>query len=104
MANIGSFTKAADGSLNGFIRTLHLNTRAKFAPLSAGGNGGPDFRIFAGDVEIGAAWNKPSQQGRPFISAKMDEPSLPAPIYANLYEDDDTPGQFSMIWKRARTR
>ena len=76
MANIGTFTKAEDGTLNGFIKTLQLNTKAKFSPLDATSNGGPDFRIFAGNVEIGAAWKKVSQQDRPYISVKLDDPSL----------------------------
>ena len=32
MANIGTFTKAEDGTLNGTIKTLQLNTKAKFVP------------------------------------------------------------------------
>ena len=35
MANIGTFTKAEDGTLNGTIKTLQLNTKAKFVPLDA---------------------------------------------------------------------
>jgi uncharacterized protein (DUF736 family) len=89
MANIGTFTKAEDGTLSGTIKTLQLNTKAKFSPLEATSNGGPDFRIFAGNVEIGAAWKRLSQQEqRPYISVKLDDPSLPAPIYASLHEDD----------------
>ena len=103
MANIGTFTKAEDGSLNGTIKTLRLNTKAKFSPLDATGNGSPDFRIFAGNVEIGAAWKRVSQQDRPYISVKLDDPSLPAPIYASLHEDDQA-GQFSMIWTRPQAK
>ena len=51
MANIGTFVKALDGNLTGTIKTLRLNTKAKFVPLDAGDNGGPDFRIFAGNVD-----------------------------------------------------
>jgi uncharacterized protein (DUF736 family) len=103
MANIGSFNKAEDGTFNGTIKTLQLNTKAKFSPLDATSNGGPDFRIFAGNVEIGAAWKKTSQQDRPYLSVKLDDPSLPAPIYASLHEDDQ-PGQFSMIWTRPQAK
>ena len=103
MANIGTFTKAEDGTLNGAIKTLQLNTKAKFSPLDATSNGGPDFRIFAGNVETGAAWKRMSQQGRLYISVKLDDPSLPAPIYASLHEDDE-PGQFSMIWTRSQAK
>jgi len=103
MANIGAFTKAEDGPLNGTIKTLQLNTKAKFLPLEHTSNGGPDFRIFAGNVEIGAAWRKTSQQDRPYISVKLDDPSLPALIYASLHEDDQ-PGQLSMIWTRPQAK
>ena len=103
MANIGTFTKAEDGTLSGAIKTLQLNTKARFSPLEATSNGGPDFRIFAGNVEIGAAWKRMSQQDRPYISVKLDDPSLPAPIYASLYEDDEA-GQFSMIWTRPQAK
>jgi uncharacterized protein (DUF736 family) len=104
MANIGTFTKAEDGTLSGFIKTLQLNTKARFVPLAATSEDAPDFRIFAGNVEIGAAWKKVSQQGgRPYVSAKLDDPSLPAPIFASLYEDDEK-GQFSMIWTRPKAK
>jgi uncharacterized protein (DUF736 family) len=105
MANIGTFTKAEDGTLSGFIKTLQLNTKARFSPLEATSNGGPDFRIFAGNVEIGAAWSKLSQQGgRPYVSVKLDDPSLPAPIFASLHEDDEQPGQHSLIWTRQKAK
>jgi uncharacterized protein (DUF736 family) len=103
MANIGIFTKAEDGTLNGTIKTLRLNVKAKFFPLDATSNGGPDFRIFAGNVEIGAAWNRMSQQDRPYISVKLDDPSLPAPIYASLHADGED-GQFNMIWTRPQAK
>ena len=102
MANIGNFTKAEDGSLNGTIKTLQLNTKAKFSPIEATSNG-PDYRIFAGNVEIGAAWKKTSHQDRPYVSVKLDDPSLPAPIYASLHEDDKA-DQFSMIWTRPQAK
>jgi uncharacterized protein (DUF736 family) len=106
MANIGTFTKAEDGTLSGFIKTLQLNTKARFVPLDATSEDAPDFRTFAaGNVEIGAAWKKTSQQGdRPYVSVKLDDPSLPAPIYASLYEDDEQPGQYSLIWTRRKPK
>ena len=103
MANIGTFTKVEDGTLSGFIKTLQLNTKARFVPLAVTSEDAPDFRIFAGNVEIGAAWKRMSQQDRPYISVKLDDPSLQAPIYASLYEDD-APGQFSMIWSRPQAK
>ncbi len=103
MANIGTFVKALDGNLTGTIKTLRLNTKAKLVPLEATDNGGPDFRIFAGNVEIGAAWKKVSQQGRSYISVKLDDPSLPAPIYTSLHEGN-VAGEFDMIWTRPQAK
>ena len=58
----------------------------------------PDFRIFAGQTEFGAAWKKTSQQNREYLSVKLDDPSFTAPIYANLFEGDD--GECALIWSR----
>jgi uncharacterized protein (DUF736 family) len=105
MANIGTFTKAEDGTLNGFIKTLQLNTKAKFVPNESDSEDAPDFRTFAaGSIEIGAAWKKLSRDERPYHSVKLDDPSFPAPIYATLYEDDEKPGQFNLIWTRQKAK
>ncbi|MBA8908277.1 uncharacterized protein (DUF736 family) [Aminobacter ciceronei] len=67
----------------------------------AGGDNekGPDFRIFAGATDFGAAWKKTSREGGDYHSVKLDDPSFPAPIYASLVETD-TEGEFSLIWSR----
>ena len=41
MANIGTFMKALDGNLTGTIKTLRLNTKAKFVPQLRCGRHGP---------------------------------------------------------------
>jgi len=49
-------------------------------------------------AEFGAAWKKTSNEGREYLSVKLDDPSFPAPIYATLVEgEDDT---HTMIWSR----
>ena len=101
MANIGHFAKAEDGIFTGTIKTLALNTKAKFLPIEATANG-PDFRVYAGNVEIGAAWKRTSQQDCPYVSVKLDDPSLPAPIYATLVEDNAD--QFNLIWSRPQAK
>jgi uncharacterized protein (DUF736 family) len=37
--------------------------------------------------------------GRDYLSVKLDDPSLPAPIYASLVEAEDE-GEFTLIWSR----
>ena len=43
-------------------------------------------------------------RSRPYVSVKLDDPSLPAPIFASLHEDDEKPGEFSMIWTRQKAK
>jgi uncharacterized protein (DUF736 family) len=40
----------------GSIKTLTLNIKAKFAPSDKENDKAPDYRIFAGATEFGAAW------------------------------------------------
>ena len=98
MATIGTFTKTANGDITGTVKTLTLNVKA--ARLRANDktdDKAPDFRIFSGQTEFGAAWKKTSQQNRDYLSVKLDDPSFPAPIYASLVEID---GGHSLIWSR----
>jgi uncharacterized protein (DUF736 family) len=61
----------------------------------------PSHRVFVGRTEIGAAWSKRSEEGRDYLSLKLDDPSFTAPIYANLFDDQDGEG-YSLIWSRSR--
>lgn len=99
MANIGTFSKSDDG-FTGVINTLSVSTKAKLIAVEADGKNSPNFRVYAGNAELGAAWNKKSQAERPYISVKLDDPSLPAPIHASLHEGED--GQYNLIWTRRR--
>jgi uncharacterized protein (DUF736 family) len=98
MATIGTFTSEKNG-FNGSIRTLALNVKARIARVENPSEKGPQFRVYAGPVELGAAWQKTSEQGRDYLSVKLDDPSFPAPIYATLTEvegEDD----LQLIWSR----
>ena len=87
MAQIGSFTRGEDGTLNGTIRTLSLNVKARFVPTEPSSNEkAPALRVFAGPVEIGAAWKRTSKDNSVYHSVKLDDPSFPTPIFANLVE------------------
>lgn len=96
MATIGSFTKS-DAGFSGSVKTLALNVKAKFVPADKESEKAPDFRILAGTVEFGAAWKKTAQNGREYLSVRLDDPSFAAPIFANLIEVD---GNHSLIWSR----
>ena len=53
-----------------------------------------------GRAEIGAAWSKQSNEGRDYLSLKLDDPSFTAPILANLFDDPDGES-FTLIWSRS---
>ncbi|MDH4984462.1 DUF736 domain-containing protein [Aminobacter anthyllidis] len=99
MATIGSFTTTANG-FTGSIKTLTLTVKARFERIENPSDKGPHFRIFSGAVELGAAWQKHSEQsGRDYLSVKLDDPSFQAPIYATLVEVEGEQG-LQLIWSR----
>ena len=102
MANIGSFKKVGN-ELQGQIVTLSVQTKGvRIVPEANRVNdNAPSHRVFVGRAEIGAAWSKRSNEGRDYLSLKLDDPSFTAPIYANLFEDEDGEG-YSLIWSRGR--
>lgn len=102
MANIGNFTRTANG-FKGEIVTMSVqqkNVRI-IAETDQTSENAPSHRVFVGRAEIGAAWSKQSQEGRDYLSVKLDDPSFSAPIYANLFAEDDSEN-FSLVWTRAR--
>jgi uncharacterized protein (DUF736 family) len=57
MATIGIFTQDDTGNFNGSIKTLSLNVKqAIFRKVEKDNDKAPDFRIFSGATEFGAAW------------------------------------------------
>lgn len=105
MATIGTFTKQADGSYSGSIMTLSVQAKAVkivFEESRASENA-PSHRVMVGRAEIGAGWTKTSNEGREYLGLKIDDPSFTAPIYANLFEDQDGKSH-SLIWSRQSRR
>ena len=102
MATIGSFTAIPDG-YSGTIRTLTVNVKAKIvANDQKKSEGAPDFRVYAGRAELGAAWRATTNGDAPryYLSVQLDDPSFPEPIHAALFEDD---GAAFLVWNRRDT-
>ena len=78
MATIGTFTKTENG-YNGSIETLSMKaTKVTFVPAEKTGEKGPDYRVKAGNVEIGAAWAQTSKKGgNPYLTRASSRPSMP---------------------------
>ena len=102
MANIGSFKKSGS-EYQGEIVTLSVQAKGvRIVPDSNRANdNAPSHRVMVGRAEIGAAWTKQSNEGRDYLGLKLDDPSFNAPIYANLFDDQDGEG-YTLIWSRSR--
>jgi uncharacterized protein (DUF736 family) len=104
MATIGTFKKSGN-EFTGDIVTLSVQAKGvRIVPeTNRSGENSPSHRVYVGRAEIGAAWSKRSNEGRDYLGLKLDDPSFTAPIYANLFNDED--GEtYSLIWSRASKR
>jgi len=102
MATIGSFTLSKDGYV-GTIRTLTINVKAKIVTNdNKKSDSAPDFRIYAGQAELGAAWKAQTKGDEPrdYLSVLLDDPSFPEPIRAALFEEE---GVAYLVWNRRNT-
>ena len=86
------------------VRLSELLKGVRIVPeASRTGENAPSHRVFVGRVEIGAAWSKRSNEGREYLGLKLDDPSFNAPIFANLFNDEEGEG-YSLIWSRPSRR
>ncbi len=104
MATIGTFKKSGN-EFTGEIVTLSVQAKnVRIVPeTSRSGDNSPSHRVYVGRVEIGAAWAKRSNEGRDYLGLKLDDPSFTAPIFANLFDDEEGEG-YSLIWSRPNGR
>jgi uncharacterized protein (DUF736 family) len=102
MANIGTFTKTENGFVGEIVTLTFQAKNVRLVPEANGSNeNAPSHRAYVGRAEIGAAWSKRSAEGRDYVSVKLDDPSFTAPIYANLFNDEDGES-YTLIWSRGR--
>jgi len=100
MAIIGNFT-ATGNVISGTVRTLSVNMKARLNPIERTSRDAPDFRIMSGMAEVGAGWNATSNDGEPYISVKLDDPSFNAPINAALWPSQGE-GEYDLVWNRPK--
>ena len=105
MATIATFKKTGSNEFTGEIVTLSVQAKnVRIVPeTTRSGDNSPSHRVYVGRVEIGAAWAKRSNEGRDYLGLKLDDPSFTAPIFANLFDDEDGEG-YSLIWSRPNGR
>ncbi len=104
MATIGTFKKTGN-EFTGEIVTLSVQAKGvRIIPdTRSAGENAPSYRVLVGRAEIGAAWSKRSNEGRDYLGLKLDDPSFTAPIYANLFDDEDGES-YALIWSRPNSR
>jgi uncharacterized protein (DUF736 family) len=102
MAAIGNFKKVGN-DFHGEIITLYLQATGVriIAESNRSNENAPSYRVYVGRAEIGAAWSKRSEEGRDYLSLKLDDPFFNAPIYANLFDDEGGEG-YTLLWSRPR--
>jgi len=104
MATIGSFSyDEANNTYKGRIKTVALTVNAVLVPNEKRtSDDAPLYRVKAArnGAELGAAWQKYAKDtDEPYLSLKIDDPSFPAPIYANLVQVEGEP-DYQLIWSR----
>ncbi|MGE0853893.1 MAG: DUF736 domain-containing protein [Hyphomicrobiaceae bacterium] len=103
MPVIGTFKADKDGYA-GTIRTLSINAKLRIvANDQKQSASAPDFRVFAGTTEVGAAWRKTSAEDHTsYLRVRLDDPSFREPIRAALIEKTDD-GVLPLLWRREKT-
>jgi uncharacterized protein (DUF736 family) len=98
MAIIGTFTKQDGGTFAGTLATLSVKAKVNIIPVDKTGASAPDYRVYAGNADLGAAWSVTSEKsGKPYLRVKLDDPSFPAPILARLVEMEKG---HALVWSR----
>ena len=104
MSVIGTFAPAKDGGWTGSIHTLTINTKVRLVPNDNRDNeNAPVFRVFVGQSRIGDAWAARSSGDSPkdYLRVRLDDPSLPEPISAALFQSDDG-NEAQLVWNRPK--
>ncbi|HTM82188.1 DUF736 domain-containing protein [Asticcacaulis sp.] len=107
MPQIGQFTRLR-GIFTGTIRTLTFDRHIVLVPTNqADVQGQPHYTIHLKDAdgpEVGVAWKKTGDRAGEYVSLSLDDPTLPAPIRANLFQRDADKKEWVLIWKRENHR
>lgn len=88
MAIIGSFTKQENGTFRGMLNSPMFNGKVAIVPIDKAGEKSPDYRVYLGKFEFGAAWNSSTKDGSgSYVSVVLDPHFLP-PLSCRLVEKE----------------
>lgn len=107
MPQIGQFTRGKS-DFTGRVQTLTLDVELAIIPTEgAESENAPDYRVHHGDAdgpEVGAAWKRTGEKAGEYLSVLLDDPALPQPIRANLFQNGDGKASWSLHWSRPKPR
>lgn len=107
MAQIGHFTRNKS-DFAGSIQTLFFSRDLALVPAeSSDAENTPDYRVHMGDAdgpEIGAGWKRTGEKAGEYISLVIDDPVLPQPIRANLFQSGADKSAWVLNWNRPPKR
>jgi len=105
---IGNFTyDPAQDTYTGELSTLTVAARTLVLKPNEGSKGDkprrePNYRITSpakgGDVELGGAWKKFTDDGREYLSVTLADPALPQALNCALFGSSDTGEGFILVW------
>lgn len=75
---LGAFTKSADGSFTGTLKTLNVTASLVIVPVDKMSENAPDHRVYAGNrYEVGAGWSQIAKSsGKTYINLKIGAPEF----------------------------
>ena len=108
MPQIGEFTRHKTG-FAGRIQTLTLAREIAIVAVDpANVENAPDHRVHLGEddtgPEIGAAWTRTGEKAGEYLSVLIDDPALPYPIRAALFQNGADAASWSLHWNRPPKR
>ncbi len=107
MAQIGQFTRLR-GLFSGRIRTLLIDKHLVLLPNNAANAPGqPNYTVHLNDAdgpEIGMGWKRTGERAGDYLALLIDDPSLPAPFRANLFQQDEDKKVWVLVWNRDTRR
>jgi len=108
MPQIGEFIREETG-FAGRIRTFMLDLELVIAPTQQSEtDNAPNHRVHLGadadGPEIGAAWTRTGEKAGEYLSVLIDDPVLPHPIRANLFQNGNDATSWSLHWNRPPKR
>ena len=102
--NIEELRIKGDG-FEGWIATLAINIRFSVVPNpEPSSDEAPDYLIFAGKAQLGAAWKRQIRagvkEGHEYLSMLLDDPSWPAGLNVAAFPSPSDPELSVVAWNR----